>query len=497
MDKKRYLVPMKRETAQGPKMQTQPEGTSYSFLKRRIYGDGDGQGCFETPIEALAEKIKGHLVCGSALCPASIYTEMALAAMTVVTPTNDADNASFKLSAIKFHRPLLYTEGSTNMIRVTLKVEDAAPNTTLFEVSSSVNQFSDAQTHCSGQIKKRPASKGKSKLEATMSKLSRRQDMFVKGNYQTFTTSIMYNKIFSRVVDYSPGYQAVKKIYLDDDFQEIYATCQLPLASTPGSYAGHPVLLDTMLHSAGYAANLKADNDTVYICHAVRSMNMMRQSCIKPGQSFHVHCSNYVNTSDPECILADSHAVDDCGIIAVIKGMEFRRMKLSKMQVAFEYASRTPAPAARKPDPAPTPETPVKESKKLHVSTSDDQVQPRTDSVHGSNSPSTSTPSCVVSILSEATGVDSENITPRTELSAMGVDSIMIFELDKKLEGAMGQKPNVGDLSSCRTVGDMEKLVSASSSRGPSPTSVKHQARTGTGRYHEIRNEEGWLTSID
>lgn len=78
-------------------------------------------------------------------------------------------------------------------------------------------------------------------------------------------------------------------------------------------------------------------------------------------------------------------------------------------------------------------------------------------------------PACVVDILSKTTGVKPEALTPRTRLAALGVDSLMILELEKKLEDFLGHSPGVSELSMCESVGDVEALVGvASSSSGGS-----------------------------
>ncbi|KAI5360200.1 putative thioesterase, Acyl transferase domain superfamily, phosphopantetheine binding ACP [Septoria linicola] len=476
MDKKRYLIPLKRESAQAGDEIAESKTTLFTLLKSRIETDDEAEAVFETPIHELSSMIKGHIVCGAALCPASIYTEMALAAITLYTGEDKAEQTAFKISAIRFLRPLLYVEGANDVVRITLRRQDQDKSDTSFEVSSFATPASDAKIHCFGTIKEQPHSKAGSKLRATEQALSRRKTMFQTGDHQTFSTRIMYDKIFSRVVEYSSTYQAVKKIYMDDRLEEIFAACTLP--ASEHRYAGQPILLDTMLHVAGFAANLNVDNETVCICHHVHSTMILRKE-FRPGQAFDVHCSNFVNPEDADCILAEAHAVDDEGIIAVIKGMEFRKTKLAKLQQAFDFASRPPSQINSKPVSASR--SPVRRSEQPVAQEPEAATSRRTSSTPGTSSPGTSrstvtSQDTVITILSDATGLEPDKITPRTTLAAMGVDSIMMFELDRKLEEAMGQKPSVAELSACKTVGDMETLVSKSASRGATPVATQRKS---------------------
>ncbi|PIA92961.1 Conidial yellow pigment biosynthesis polyketide synthase [Cercospora beticola] len=474
MSTTRFLVPFKREIAQGLEMAAATETLPYTFLQRKVETSKTGEVVYETPIRAMASAIKGHLVCGTALCPASVYTEMALAAVTCERNEQDREVA-YKLSKVKFLRPLLFLEGSEDIIRVTLQRPENGKGKTDFEISSFAAPESDAKVHCVGTIKEQAKSKAGSKMQATEQALSRRRTNFQNGEHQTFSTSIMYDKIFSRVVEYSSAYRAVKKIYLDDKLEEIFASCALP--PTEDHYAGQPILLDTMLHVAGFAANLNVDNETVCICHHVHSTTVLRGD-VAPGQAFDVHCSNFINTEDPDCVLADAHAVDDHGVIAVIKGMEFRRSKLAKLQAAFEFASQAPSRRNSKPESAST--SPARRESKDSDEVPTEQASV-TESTRGTSSPGTSrsiatSQDTVITILSEATGVDPKKIDTRTTLSAMGVDSIMMFELDRKLEEAIGQKPSVSELSACKTVGDMENLVTRSASRGATPVPMRSRS---------------------
>ncbi|KAM3420466.1 hypothetical protein BST61_g3735 [Cercospora zeina] len=502
MDKKRFFVPFKREVAHTAETIAPTEALPYTFLQKQIETNKPGEAVFETPIRALAGAIEGHLVCGTALCPASVYTEMVLAAITCEQRQRPSES-TYKLSEVKFLRPLLFLEGSEDIIRVTLQLQDKGKGTTEFEVSSFAAPESDAKVHCIGVIKEQAQSKAGSKMQATEQALARRRTNFQNGEHQTFSTAIMYDKIFSRVVEYSSAYRSVKKIYLDDKLEEIFATCTLP--PTEDRYAGQPILLDTMLHVAGFAANLNVDNETVCICHRVHSTTVLRTN-VATGHAFDVHCSNFISTEDPDCVLADAHAVDEQGVIAVIKGMEFRRTKLAKLQAAFEFASQNPS--RRNSRPASASKSPTRRNSNELKEAPAEEHASQTESTRGTSSPGTSrstvtSQDTVITILSEATGVDPQRIDTRTTLSAMGVDSIMMFELDRKLEEAIGQKPSVSELSACKTVGDMETLVTRSVSRGatPVPTCSRSSLVTGspkgTPKSEDAKNSSGRKSPVE
>lgn len=428
---------------------------------------------FHTPLQSLGDLIKGHVVCGQPLCPASVYAEMALAAISY-TEGAVTEPQVFKLCEVSFTRPLLFSQNSTKTISVTIHRKDETDNGRIFQVSSSNPGGNNSQPkdHCSGKIKRQSWIKAAGKLKRTAQTLARRKASLELGGHQMLSTGTMYKKIFSRVVEYGPQYWAVRKLYVDDDAEEIFASCELPATSTEANYAGQPILLDTMLHVAGFAANLNVDADTVCICHQVSSISMFRGT-FRPRHAFDVHCSNSSFSGASESIFADVHAVDGEGVIAIMKGVEFKCSKLSKIQAGFELiAEDSPKTSGKAHQHIKQKEMrsfeeqrPV--STKLAISVEDYDGSTAAESL-------VTSPARVLLILSETTGVKPESLNSRTKLAALGVDSLMILELEKKLEDLLGHSPGVSQLSMCECVGDVESLVNVASAEG--------SRSSGTGR---------------
>ncbi|KAK7705242.1 hypothetical protein SLS64_008078 [Diaporthe eres] len=466
---KKYHSPVPRELAPGfhNVSANRPAGTRYTLLENCVGPNGDTTAEFHTPIQSLGDLIKGHVVCGKPLCPASVYAEMALAAITHADGA-DAEDQVFKLSDMSFTRPLLFSQDSPKTISITIHREERTDMSQIFRVSSFSDRgkLSEPKLHSFGKIKRQSLLKAAGKLKRTERALARRKASFERGGHQMFSTATMYKKIFSRVVEYSPQYWAVRKLYVDDDAEEALASCELPATSTHANYAGHPILLDTMLHIAGFMANLNVDADTVCICHHVASVSMLRKT-FRSKHAFDVHCSNSSVPSAAESIFADVHAVDGDGIIAVMKGVEFKRSKLSKIQAGFEMIAEDFPKMNKKADQhiklreQREIEEPRHVATKLAITVDDYEGSTATESLATS-------PASVVDILSKTTGVKAEALTPRTRLAALGVDSLMILELEKKLEDFLGHSPGVSELSMCESVGDVEALVSVASSAGGS-----------------------------
>lgn len=467
MNRTRYLVPLPRERSEDSKSPSEVGvPTPFTVLASRVETAGETV-IFETPIQQLAKLIKGHKVCSEALCPASVYAEIALAAVTIIGGTEIAKQ-DLRLEESVFSRPLLYSPESTLTVRVKLTPVGSTADKWAYEVTSR-SETAEERVHCTGIVASRPQQSSHSKVQILQQTLDRRRKVFENGDYQSFTRKTMYDRIFSRVVEYDSTYHSVRKLSMDDDSKEIFALCDLPERFSAAKYAADPILLDTMLHVAGFGANLAVDNLDVCICHKVDSTKLYRKE-FKPQHRFEVHCSNFSLSPQPGTIIADAHAMDEAGVIAVMKGIHFQTHKLAKIKASFEWASKEQGrtnSVARIPVSHPGPETPARTSK-LHSGTQTPDTEITLVSSRGVSSErqairhdSVICVSVVCTVLAETTGVKVESLTPRTELAALGVDSLMIFEVQQKLEQALGNKIKNSALLSCQTVEDMEMLCNS------------------------------------
>ena len=67
----------------------------------------------------------------------------------------------------------------------------------------------------------------------------------------------------------------------------------------------------------------------------------------------------------------------------------------------------------------------------------------------------------VASIIAATCGAQADFVTSDVELQALGIDSLLVMELKTRLQ-SLWTRSNLVDLSDCRTVGDVEKLVGRS-----------------------------------
>lgn len=429
-----------------------------TFVQRP--SQANSEAIFETPISVLKEYILGHLVCEHALCPASVYHEIALAAFSLAFKEHDGNKTIRTLANVVYSAPLLYSENSKDIIRVTIKPGSGDHSSYSFTVAS-YQTGSDPRlqtTHCQGRLKIRSQAHAQ-KYEKAVPLVERQKARFSRMDQfstQVFLRKAMYEKVFTRVVIYSGLYQMVQSIRIDQD--EAIAVCRFPNAKgdIPGA---RTILMDVLLHVAGFVANLNIDNDDVCICKEVKSATLARDFPFTDAE-FHVYCSN-IEVATNNMVMADAYAVDSQGVIAVFKGMAFQRIKLTRMAQALRLT-------AAKSSPAP-PSAPLMPKTAKLMSISSTSSTPSEPSIPSSSE--------IREIIAKTCNLEVVEITARTELQSLGFDSLMIIELVSGLSSQLRISIDMSALQECETVDDVERLCGDANSSGPSRSSS--EAETG------------------
>ncbi|KAL8860969.1 MAG: hypothetical protein Q9178_002724 [Gyalolechia marmorata] len=78
---------------------------------------------------------------------------------------------------------------------------------------------------------------------------------------------------------------------------------------------------------------------------------------------------------------------------------------------------------------------------------------------HGDHAAGGLTSQSMEPVLVEVCGIESSKITAGAELGSLGIDSLMMFEIEDRLKATYPQVLEGGALASCNTVGDVERLA--------------------------------------
>ncbi|KAJ6170952.1 polyketide synthase [Penicillium chermesinum] len=468
---------------------------SDSFIAKTVKQPAldDASAIYDTPLYLLKDFITGHLVAEHALCPASVYHEIALSAVKDLEPES-APAYVWSLSKVTYVAPLLHHDEPSATVRVILKPLHGSHGSYEFEILSYNNTIgaNHGTAHCKGVLKRKSSSTLQMKYARVAPMLIRKTQQMVSNTAQAWQEILMkramYEIVFTRVVTYSEPYQRVQSIRIDGASGDTHAICLYPdnrLGAT-GLPAANAIFMDVLLHVAGFAANLRVGTQILCMCKEVTTATVLRTS-LAPGEKFEVYCTldNVVNEG---LAIADAYAFDSQGVLAVFKGMVFQQIELPKIgralaitakklsggsvhQAAVAAAVKSHAPSA--PDAAQLEGCQtvgdVEQICAVHYTPSQSITPPSGLSTSSTSSSSSTPPSVVATpiskrdvsaIIADTCGTSPDTISPSSNLQHLGIDSLMILELESRLEEIFkdGNTASAANLLNCRTVGDVERL---------------------------------------
>ncbi|KAL1669600.1 hypothetical protein GGF50DRAFT_110300 [Schizophyllum commune] len=284
-----------------------------------------GPTTFSVPIRDLKTLIEGHTVGSWPLYPASLYLEQIYAAVGL-TLSRGSSASFFVVRDVKFLRALVLRPEEHRKV-----VIEVAPAKQLGNVRVSSSSPSAIEVlHATAEYR----IEGLARILAAFERHSPVLRYSLKAisddlGCRIFDKESVY-KLFSRVVTYSPRYQAVETLRIAADGLSAGAIVKIDdddngLSKSLAS--AHPIFLDAMLHVPGLLCNINCDENDVYICTNVGKV-IIAPGLDALGQSFQVYASIHVH--DDGTASATSYALLDGGfaLVAKISDLVFRKIKL-------------------------------------------------------------------------------------------------------------------------------------------------------------------------
>ncbi|KAF8074125.1 putative polyketide synthase [Lyophyllum atratum] len=448
------------ESASSPLLLKSSMTTPYSMLESWTQYPSSENGCiaiFETPIKHIAGWIRGHRVGGMALCPASVYIEQALAGVHIACQhlgiTLQDTHAILRRTV--FAKALVYDDAVEQVVVTTITVQEGSG---VFSIASRVGSSPDESIHAHGEYRLESTLQTTTKFARALPTITRYMTAVVRTTTgrmpEVFSTRTAYEIIFPRVVEYSKEYHTMSSLTVDASNMEGCAEVSLPSDYDRGKFVVHPVFMDTLLHVAGFVANLQGGANDAFICSEVGAVKVVPH-LVSNDASYTVYCSNAWVPEDG-MVIADSYAVlsaEPKRIVAHIKGMQFRRVRLDRLKKGLSLAVAHDLSSSYQTHPS--------------IRSLRQQSQP----IQGSPTTSTTITSAfsntIIDIISQTCDLKAEEMDLNTDLASLGVDSLMSIEIFGRLGHAFPDANlNSHTLRFCTTVADIIREVSAKINSG-------------------------------
>lgn len=487
LEKVEHFVAYKDPSKVAPAPPVLQETSNFGILlSRKASKAGDKVNAFESDLELLAHYITGHVVGGVALCPASVYCEMAMEGLRACTESNEAYTPV--VSELTFDNPLVYAPKSGRVVRLEFPNNTEAISTSktdTFAVSSLASRDSPVRTaHSSGTIAYE-ATAALNKSFARKAAVIARQISYIKSGGATvnkFHTKMIYETIFPRVVLYAPSYRSIEHLSVVDSGLEGFGIFRLPETTIKSKDVLSPAFTDSIIHAAGFIANSHVNTLEAYICVKVESIKVLED--VDQSQTYTVYCSLMDDVESN--LIADAYAISSSGaVVASAEGMNFKKVQLRSFQMHLSRlktkSTSNPAPAPA-PVPAPAP-APVND---VGFSSGEDTCIVSEYFGSGMRS-SVTTPGqddaehtklvfkTVAQTILRVSGISADSLSAESRLSDdLGIDSILGIELLDELKQKFPTVELDNSFANLPTLLDLQSHIASSSQ--PLPNSQPSKA---------------------
>ncbi|KFZ06097.1 hypothetical protein V501_07759 [Pseudogymnoascus sp. VKM F-4519 (FW-2642)] len=235
----------------------------------------------------LAKAIGGHVVDGVAICPASIFMDMAYTAAAYLDreSRNSATGSSlstYELADLSMLSPLVlrehdtvlpqvYVEGvldqSTDVVSVRFLSRKEGVATPV-EYGSCVIRLNQPDT---------PINQAWSRMQPLIKARVRSLDELVRPRQVHAMDKTLFYKVFSEIVDYSAPFHAVEEATVAADFQDAVMTLDVASKSELGTFTCNPFAIDALVHIAGFLLNadVHKPKNEVHIANHIGSLRVL------------------------------------------------------------------------------------------------------------------------------------------------------------------------------------------------------------------------------
>ena len=430
-----------------------PETTTVQRLTSRETSGEKVSLTFESDLtdSKLHAVIAGHVINGSALCPASVYADVAL---TIADYVRNEHLVKFPASAMsvgpmEILRPILLPRqrpSEKTMLKLSATADLSSGKVSIIysvmgpgqssyrDTAKCVVSFSKANDWVSDW------SESAYLLEARMDTLSR--DL-ITGSTNRFTRGLAY-QLFGAFVEYDEKFQGMKEILINIDALEALATLDLYANSDAGVFHCSPFWVDSFMHLSGFILNVndKFEREGIkFISDGWSSFKLAED--ISPKMAYKVHFK--VQDRGDSLFTGNASIFRDGKIMGKVEGLRFKGVPLSVMNAII------PPPSGSSKHASAPDSTAVKsrEGKKTIAERHAPASKSQKEAAPAPSKPSSSFQDALA-VIADEVGVPIDEMSLDSTPGELGIDSLLSLTLVSKLNGlySMDLPPTIfqGDL---------------------------------------------------
>ncbi|KAL4942696.1 hypothetical protein BDV06DRAFT_221967 [Aspergillus oleicola] len=390
---------------------------------------------------SLLSAIHGHLVDGVAICPASIFIDMACGAAQALLEQSASRSEAMEVTDLKMIYPLVVSDSDAEQkIRIEAKRE-AKSSSVMIRISSTLHGTFTEHASCRVMIHLDTTSR-RSRWPQVQRLVQSRVDTlssFPSGELcHRMAKGILY-KLFDGIVEYSDPFRLLENITVDGTFQDAAAEIRTLVVTDQGSFSLDPFTVDALIHLPGFLlnCNLEKPKTDIYIAKSIGRVLVLDaiQAGIRPLTCY----ASVTGQGDDGSTLCDVYLFSKGVLAALVERICFQKITRRILKLITGGSNVL------------SPSRDLVQTTSLNAATSSD-----TDTLSLVNEDLFS---IIVRTVAEETGFSTEEVKSATSFAALGVDSHMGISIIAEINRITGTAMPAAFFNNCPTLAAAERAL--------------------------------------
>ncbi|KAI9370749.1 conidial yellow pigment biosynthesis polyketide synthase [Aspergillus egyptiacus] len=400
----------------------------------------------------LNRVVQGHKVNGAALCPSSLYADIAQTLVEYLVEKFKPEFKGFGMDVcnVVVSKPLIAKTGK-ELFRVSATANWAEKSASI-QVYSVTPEGKKLIDHASCIVKFFDCAASELEWRRCSYLIKRSIELLeenaVKGDAHRLRRGMIY-KLFSALVDYDENYQSIREVILDSENHE--ATALVKFQAPQANFHRNPYWIDSFGHLSGFIMNASDGTDSknqVFVNHGWDSMRCLKK--FSPDVTYRTYVR--MQPWQDSIWAGDVYIFEGDDIIAMYGGVKFQALSRKILDTALP-----PAGASK------TQTAPVQPSKPQKVISTANAMAPRNPPVAAKSFAKKSTgPSVIVralSILASEVGLSEAEMSDDLVFADYGVDSLLSLTITGRYREELNLDLDSSVFIDHPTVRDFKRLV--------------------------------------
>jgi naphtho-gamma-pyrone polyketide synthase len=463
-DLKNYWIPYRNNfclTKGAPQavIESAPQSTFLTTAAQKIVESRDDGATATVVVQndiadpELNRVIQGHKVNGAALCPSSLYADIAqtLGEYLIEKYKPEFKGLGLDVCDMTVPKPLIAKSGEQLFrISATAIWSEKQASIQVYAVNADGKKTAE-HAHCTVKFFETSTSELEWKRISYLVKRSidRLQQSTETGEAHRIQRGMVY-KLFSALVDYDDNYKSIREVILDSDNNE--ATARVKFQAPPGNFHRNPFWIDSIGHLSGFIMNASDATDSknqVFVNHGWDSMRCLKKFSPDVTYRTYVRMQPWQNN----IWAGDVYVFEGDDIVAVYGGVKFQALARKILDTVLPPAGGSKAPAAAKSSP-PTQAT--RSSAAVAAKSRPKAPVPSKSFIKSSG------PSVIVralSILASEVGLAESEISDDMVFADYGVDSLLSLTVTGRYREELNVDLESSVFTDYPTVKDFKRLI--------------------------------------